>query len=162
MKVRHNLKLAVIVLLLFILPLALLISSSTSAPDSPADMTPQPMAINQQLAAPSPSASPTPPQPADGTPKLIIGDPNAPVTLVDYGDFQCPFCAQFFEQTAPSISRDYVDTGRVRIEFRVETHIGRESVRAGEAAYCANDQQTFRAYHDELYRPGSAARQTGF
>jgi protein-disulfide isomerase len=83
--------------------------------------------------------------------KLIIGDLEAKLTLVDYGDFQCPICKRFFEQTEPQLLRDYVDTGKIKIEFRVEAHLGEKSVRAGEAAYCANDLGQFKAYHDELF-----------
>lgn len=84
-------------------------------------------------------------------PALIIGQSDARVTIVEYGDFQCPICKRFFEQTEPQLLSDYIDTGKAKIEFRVETHSGQESAAAGEAAYCANDQGKFKAYHDELY-----------
>jgi protein-disulfide isomerase len=86
------------------------------------------------------------------TPKLIIGRADAPITIIEYGDFQCPICKRFFEQTEPQLIREWIDTGKAKIEFRVETHIGTGSVIAGEAAYCANDQGKFKEYHDELYR----------
>ena len=92
-------------------------------------------------------------QPADpALPVLIIGDPAAKVTIVEYGDFQCPFCKQFYEQTEPQLLDSYVNNGNAKIEFHVETHIGEESIRAGEAAYCANDQTAFKNYHDELFK----------
>lgn len=87
----------------------------------------------------------------DSTPSLIIGDEAAPITIIEYGDFQCPICKRFFEQTEPTLLREYIDTGKAKIEFRVETHIGPESVTAGEAAYCAAEQDRFKNYHDELY-----------
>jgi protein-disulfide isomerase len=87
----------------------------------------------------------------DSEPRLVIGNPEAPLTIIEYGDFGCPICKRFFEQTEPQLVRDYVDTGRVKIEFRVETHIGPDSVRAGEAAYCAAEQNAFKSYHDQLY-----------
>lgn len=130
----------------FILPLSLIITSAkrekpqanTSIPDTEiTKINPDPPAM-----APAPS---------DSMPKLIIGNPDAKVTLVEYGDFQCPFCGQFYRQTEPELIRAYVEPGKVNIEFRVETHIGQESVRAGEAAYCANDQKKFKAYHDQLF-----------
>jgi len=89
-------------------------------------------------------------QPA--TAQLIIGSPNAPKTIVEYGDFQCPICERFFTMTEPALQSEYIKPGEAKIEFRIETHIGAESVTAGEAAYCANDQKMFEAYHNELYK----------
>ena len=112
---------------------------------------------------PNKITSPGLPVPGDTTSEpdpqtvLLIGDPSAKLTIIKYGDFQCPFCKEFFEDTEPAILSNYVDTGQAKIEFRVETHIGRESIRAGEAAYCANDQSRFRQYHDQLYK-----RQSGY
>ena len=89
-------------------------------------------------------------QPA--TAQLIIGNPNTPKTIVEYGDFQCPICERFFTITEPALQSEYIKPGKAKIEFRIETHIGAESVTAGEAAYCANDQKMFEAYHNELYK----------
>jgi protein-disulfide isomerase len=85
-------------------------------------------------------------------PRLIIGAESAPITIVEYGDFQCPVCKRFFENAEPEIIANWIDTGRAKIEFRVETHIGLESGYAGEAAYCAAEQGKFRQLHDLLYR----------
>jgi protein-disulfide isomerase len=98
--------------------------------------------------APSPASSSS----LVSAPTLIIGDPRAKVTLVEYADFQCPFCKRFFEQTEPQIRHTYVDKGLVKIEFHIYPYIGPESIKAGVAAYCANDQQAFTAYHDKLYQ----------
>src|SRR3990167_10953761 len=84
--------------------------------------------------------------------KLIVGEPTAPQTIIQYGDFQCPICKRFFEQTEPSLRREYIDTKKANLEFRVETHIGDESVTSGQAAWCANDQQAFDNYRAELYK----------
>lgn len=96
------------------------------------------------------------------TSKLYIGNPAAPVTIVEYGDFQCPICKRFFEQTEPSLRRQYIDTNKAKIEFRIETHLGEESITAGEAAYCANEQAAFPAYHDELYKVQSGINDGAF
>lgn len=89
-------------------------------------------------------------------PKLIIGNPDAKLTIVEYGDFQCPICKRFFEQTEPKLIDTYINTNQVKLEFRVETHIGADSATAGEAAYCANDQGQFKPFHDALFsRQGS-------
>ena len=108
-----------------------------------------------QVSASVPAAGPE-------TPRLIIGRADAPLTLIEYGDFQCPICKRFFEETEPRLKREYLDTGVVKLEFRVETHIGAESVAAGEAAYCAAEQKAFPAYHDELYHRQRGAESGAF
>lgn len=108
--------------------------------------------FNKAVAPTTEQSAITTTAPAQGTPKLIIGDPAARVTIIQYTDFQCPICKRFFEQTEPQLLREYINTGKANLEIRVEAHIGAKSVRAGEAAYCANDQGKFKGYHDELYR----------
>lgn len=93
-------------------------------------------------------------------PKLIIGSPTAKLTMVEYSDFQCPICRRYFEGAYPKIIENYVDTGKLNIEFRVEAHIGQESELAGEGAYCANDQGRFKDYHDTIY-PRQRGAQSG-
>ncbi|MGQ0795952.1 MAG: DsbA family protein [Nitrosopumilaceae archaeon] len=83
----------------------------------------------------------------------VIGDPNAPVTIVEFSDFQCPFCARFFDQTLPQIQQDYIDTGKVRLVFRdfpIES-IHANAKAASIAAECADDQKMFWEYHDKLF-----------
>ncbi len=81
----------------------------------------------------------------------ILGNASATVTLIEYGDYQCPFCAQFFSQTEPQIIQNYVNTGKVRMVFRDFAFLGPESTAAAEAAQCAEDQNKLWAYHDGLY-----------
>ena len=81
----------------------------------------------------------------------IMGDPNAKVTYVEFADFQCPFCKQFFSQTEPQIISDYVKTGKVKFVFRNFAFLGPDSNTAAEGAYCANDQGKFWDYHNFLY-----------
>lgn len=86
-----------------------------------------------------------------GTPLLIIGQKDAPVTVVEYGDFKCPNCARFHLQTGQGIRQDYVSKDEVRIVFRNIALIGPDSERAAQGAYCANDQDKFTEYHDTVY-----------
>jgi len=80
------------------------------------------------------------------------GNPNAPVKIVEYADFQCPYCANFWRDTEPKLFANYVSTGKVYFVFRsVGAWIGPESERAAEAAYCAGDQGKFWEYHDALF-----------
>jgi len=81
----------------------------------------------------------------------ILGDASAKVTLIEYGDYQCPYCVQFFSQTESKIIQNYVNTGKVRMVFRDFAFLGPESIAASEAAQCAQDQNKLWAYHDALY-----------
>ncbi len=86
-----------------------------------------------------------------------MGDPNAPVKIIEYSDYQCPYCARFTEDTEPSIIEAYVATGKVYFEYRsFGEFIGPESARAAEATYCAGDQGKFWEMHDIIF-----ANQTG-
>ena len=86
---------------------------------------------------------------ANGSP--LLGNPNAPITLVEFGDYQCHFCNVFFHSTEDDILKNYVETGKVRMIFKDYTIIGPDSVNAAHGAHCANDQGMFWQYHDVLY-----------
>jgi len=86
---------------------------------------------------------------ANGSP--ILGNPNAPVTLVEFGDYQCKFCNVFFHSTEDDILKNYVETGKVRMIFKDYNIIGPDSISASHGAHCANDQGLFWEYHDILY-----------
>ena len=86
---------------------------------------------------------------ANGSP--ILGDSNAPITLVEFGDYQCHFCNVFFHSTEEDILKNYVETGKVRMIFKDFNIIGPDSINASHGAHCANDQGMFWEYHDILY-----------
>jgi protein-disulfide isomerase len=80
------------------------------------------------------------------------GDPEAPVTLVEYTDYQCPFCARFFEQTYEQLKTTYVDTGKVRYIMRdlpLPFHANAKD--AAIAARCAGKQGKYLEMHDKLF-----------
>lgn len=81
----------------------------------------------------------------------ILGSTSAPVTLVEFGDYQCHFCNVFFHETEGRILEAYVDTGKVRIIFKDYHIIGPDSVEASHGAHCAGSQGLFWEYHDVLY-----------
>jgi len=81
----------------------------------------------------------------------VIGDPNAPVRIIEYGDFQCPHCENFYQTIEPTIMEEYVNTGKASFEFRNYAFIGQESQQAAEAAMCAADQNRFWDFHDLLF-----------
>jgi protein-disulfide isomerase len=86
-----------------------------------------------------------------------MGDPNAPITITEYSDYQCPFCARFSDDTEEEIVNTYVEDGTVYFVYRsFGNFIGPESKAAAEAAYCAGDQNKYWEYHDILF-----ANQTG-
>ena len=81
----------------------------------------------------------------------ILGNPNAPIILVEFGDYQCHFCNVFFHSTEDEILKNYVETGKVKMIFKDFNIIGPDSVNASHGAHCANDQGLFWEYHDILY-----------
>lgn len=80
-----------------------------------------------------------------------LGSPDAPVTMVEYSDFQCPFCGKFARETEPELIEKYVDDGTLRIEWRDFPYLGQESANAAFAARAAQAQGGFWRYHDILY-----------
>jgi protein-disulfide isomerase len=68
---------------------------------------------------------------------LSLGDPNAPVVLVEFADLQCPFCKEFAATSWPSIVQRYVKTGKVRMELRLINVLGEDSVKANKAVMAA-------------------------
>ena len=81
----------------------------------------------------------------------ILGDINAPLTLVEFGDYQCTFCKKFFHETEELILINYVETGKVKMLFKDFIVVNEDSVNAASAAHCANDQKMFWQYHSTLY-----------
>jgi len=81
------------------------------------------------------------------------GNPDAHITIIEFSDFQCPFCAQFHSSTLPQIQKNYVDTGKVKFVYRdfPITSIHPNAVPAAVAAECANEQGLFWQYHDKLF-----------
>lgn len=84
---------------------------------------------------------------------VILGDPNAPVTLVEFGDYQCPFCGRFYTQVEPRLRQEYIKTGKVKMVYRdfpiSSIHPVAQTV--AEASECARDQGKYWIYHDALF-----------
>ena len=81
----------------------------------------------------------------------ILGNPNAPITMVEFGDYQCTFCSKFFHETENPIITNYIKTGKVKVLFKDYIILGQDSINAANAAHCANDQKLFWEYHSMLY-----------
>lgn len=83
------------------------------------------------------------------------GSPAAPIVMVEFSDFQCTFCRQFWRDTLPKIEERYIRTGEVRLVYRHLALLGEASVKAAQAASCAHDQGKFWQYHDTLFANAS-------
>ena len=118
-------------------------------------------AVARPTAQPTAAAQPT------ATPPIVVenvsvdddpswGPADAPVTIVEFSDFQCPYCARFVTQTLPQIKQTY--EGKVRFVFRdfPLSQIHENAEKASEAAECANEQGKFWEYHDKLFSSQSA------
>ncbi len=109
--------------------------------------TPQPA-----LQSPQPSAPQIFTVSLDDDP--VKGNPDAPVTVVEFSDFQCPFCSRFFEQTLPLIEENYIDTGKIKFVYKDlpldSLHPNARS--AHIAAECADEEGKFWEYHDVLFQ----------
>jgi len=87
-----------------------------------------------------------------------LGAADAPVTIIEFGDFQCPNCALFARNVKPEIIAQYIETGKVRFEFRHFPIIDPlNSFPAAHASVCAHAQGKFWEYHDFLYSEGRGA-----
>ena len=81
----------------------------------------------------------------------VLGDPMAPVTIVEFGDYQCHQCYNWFHETKPLITREFIDSGKANLIFVDLAFLGRDSLTAAQATYCAEDQGMYWEYHDILY-----------
>ena len=89
-------------------------------------------------------------QPFSLDPELHTG-PLHPPTLVEYGDFRCPYCAKFATLALPALEQDFLASGNLTYEYHHFPILGPESFAAAEASECARDQARFDDYHDVLF-----------
>ncbi len=92
-----------------------------------------------------------------------LGDPKAPVTLVEFTDYQCPFCRRFYINTLSEIKKQYIDTGKVRLVLRdLPLGFHANARPAAKAAHCAREQGKFWEMHDALFEGGGRLNQKDF
>ena len=93
----------------------------------------------------------------------VKGEANAPVTIIEWSDFECPFCARFYSQTLGQIEEKYIKTGKVRLVYR-DFPLGfhANAQKAAEAAECAGEQGKFWEMHDQLFEKGVKGGVSGF
>ena len=81
----------------------------------------------------------------------VLGSENAPITLIEFGDYQCEACYHWFHNTRADIIDNYVETGKAKLVFLDLPFLGRDSITAAQATYCADDQGKYWNYHNVLY-----------
>ena len=88
----------------------------------------------------------------------ILGDKDAPITILEWGDYQCTFCFKFHRSTFKIIQQDYISTGEVRLVFKDFPLNGPDSILAAEASYCADEQERYWQFHNQLYENWAGER----
>jgi len=82
---------------------------------------------------------------------IMSGNPNAKITIVEFGDYQCTFCYKFHDETMKKINEKYIKTEKVNFIYKDFPLNGEQSILASEASYCAQKQNKFWEYHNTLY-----------
>ena len=81
----------------------------------------------------------------------ILGSESAPITIIEFGDYQCHQCKNWNHNTKDAIIENYIDTGKANLVFVDLAFLGRDSAKAAAASYCAEEQGKYWEYHDTLY-----------
>lgn len=81
----------------------------------------------------------------------ILGSDSAPITIIEFGDYQCEQCYKWYHNTKDSIVQNYIETGKANLIFVDLAILGRDSPKAAAATYCAEEQGKYWEYHDLLY-----------
>ncbi len=102
----------------------------------------------------------------DNTQRLSVlerqeGDPFAKIKMIEFSDFQCPYCKLFHEKLIPEIRKEFIDTGIATLEYYPMVFLGPDSINASKGAICAQDQNQFWFYHDLLFHIQSPDHNNG-
>lgn len=81
----------------------------------------------------------------------VVGLDSAPITIIEFGDYQCPQCNRWFTTIKPDIEEQYINTGKANLYFVDLAFFGPDSTNAAEATYCAGDQGKYWEFHNILY-----------
>ncbi|MFH1587183.1 MAG: DsbA family protein [Candidatus Diapherotrites archaeon] len=93
----------------------------------------------------------------------VKGSEDAPVTIIEFSDFECPFCARFYSQTLSQIEKNYIDTGKVKLVYRdFPLSFHQEAQPAAEAAECADEQGKFWEMHDKIFENQQAISDSSY
>jgi protein-disulfide isomerase len=93
----------------------------------------------------------------------VKGDSNAPVTIIEWSDFECPFCVRFYDQTLGLIETEYIETGKVKFVYRdFPLNFHANAQKSAEAAECAGEQGKYYEMHDKLFEDGVSGGVSSF
>lgn len=92
----------------------------------------------------------------------MLGKSNAKVSVIEFADFQCPFCEKYHKEITPSLKKDYINSGKIKFSFRHYAFLGQESTDAALASECANEQDKFWEFHDYLFENQAGENQGAF
>ncbi|MEK6940882.1 MAG: DsbA family protein [Nanoarchaeota archaeon] len=116
------------------------------------------------VGTPTPGTAPTVVEVSEDD-DAATGDSDAPITIIEFSDYQCPFCGRFYTETLPQIKAQYIDTGKARLVFRdLPLSFHPSAKPAAEAAECARDQgddEVYFKYHDKLFENVAAWTSNG-
>lgn len=143
----------------FIIAIAILFSGgiikfkgSTTKSATAAQTAQAPAAQVPQAGAPAQPSGPVKVASADAP---VLGNKSAPVTLIEFSDFECPFCKRSFDQLLPELKKNYIDTGKLKLVYRnLALSFHQNAHKEAQAALCARDQggdSTFFKFHDAIF-----------
>src|SRR5688572_6252215 len=114
--------------------------------------------LSQQRPAQAARAAPIGPVRANVADAPTLGRADAPITIVEFSDYQCPFCQRFFATTLPALKQEYIETGKVRYVFRDYPidQLHPLARKAAEATHCAGEQGKYWEMHDALFQNAKA------
>lgn len=126
--------------------------TKTSSPTQAAQLPSQPTQQVPQAAVPTQPSGPVKVDLADAP---VLGNKNAPVTLIEFSDYECPFCKRSFDQLLPELKKNYIDTGKLKLVYRnLPLSFHQNAHKEAEAALCARDQggdSIYFKYHDQIF-----------
>lgn len=81
----------------------------------------------------------------------VLGSQSAPITIIEFGDYQCPFCQKWNLETKPLVEKNYIDAGKAKLIYMDFAFLGPDSIKAHAGSYCADEQGLYWKYHDFVY-----------
>lgn len=128
-----NKKILFLGMITVVITVAIFLSSSTSSETVNLDMSRTHGTISTAMGSP------------------IFGNSDAPITIIEFGDYQCEMCYRWFHTSKPQIVENYIDTGKANLVFMDLAFLGKDSPKAAQATYCAEDQEKYWEFHNLLY-----------
>jgi len=80
-----------------------------------------------------------------------LGSDDAPITIIEFGDYQCPFCGEWYQQTSPTLNEKYIQTGKVQLIYVDYPFLGADSYPTSYASFCAEEQEKYWEFHDIMF-----------